>query len=177
MKALRILAVASVFSGVVCSAGAQGVKQKFIGKSSCDRELQPKRPDFSMGLDKAQRTYLIHRYLSDTAVLLLVQLEAETGTCGIIRDVVEIRAASEEFEFSCVDPKLPGDVVIGSKRKNTREPLYALEAWRIDLTHNRFERTSRKVRCTDENPLDSPDVGDLAEQARRRAAQQKSQQN
>jgi hypothetical protein len=177
MKVLRILAVLSAFSVMVCTAEAQGTKQKYIGKSSCDRELQAKRPDFSMGLDKAQRTYLIHRYLSDAAVLLLVQLEGGSDRCGVIRDVIEIRAASEEFEFSCVDPELSGDVVIGSKRKNSREPLYALEAWRIDLTHNRFERTTRRVRCRDENPLDSPDVGDLAEQARRRAAQQKSQQN
>lgn len=177
MSAAKILAGVGAFLGMVCTAEAQTASQKFIGKSSCDPELQAKRPDFSMGLDKAQRTYLIHRYLSDEAVLMLVQLESESDRCGIIRDVVKIRNASEEFEFSCVDPQQPGDIVIGSKKKNGREPLYAVEAWRIDPTQNRFERTTRKVRCTNENPLDSEGAGDLAEQARSRAAQQTSPQH
>lgn len=177
MKTAKILVVLSALLGLVCTANAQTTQQKYIGKSSCDPELQAKRPDFSMGLDKAQRTYLIHRYLSDDAVLLLIQLEGESDRCGIIRDVVKIRAASEEFEFSCVDPQQPGDVVMGSKRKNGREPLYAIEAWRIDLAKNRFERITRKVRCTNDNPLDSEDAEDLADQARRRAAQEKPPQS
>jgi hypothetical protein len=163
-----------MFLAMTNSAEAQAFKEKYLGKSSCDRDIQSKRPDFGMGLDKTQKTYLKHRYLSDAQLLLIVQLQGESDKCGVIRDVVEIRDASKEFEFSCVDPTVPGDVVIGtSKRKDSMEPLTAIEAWRIDLKENTFNRITHKVRCINENPLDSEDRGDLAEQAKKRAAQQK----
>jgi hypothetical protein len=98
-----------------------------------------------------------------------------TSACGVIRDVVEISDASKEFEFSCVDPTVPGDVVIGtSKRKDSMEPLTAIEAWRVDLKKDTFNRITHKVRCINENPLDSEDRGDLAEQAKKRVAKQRS---
>jgi hypothetical protein len=175
MRSVRIVVGICVFLTVISSAEAQGIKEKYLGKSSCDRDIQSKRPDLGMGLDKTQRTYLIHRHLADAKVLLLVELQGESDKCGVIRDVVEIRDASKEFEFDCVDPLVPGDVVIGtSKRKDSLEPLTAIEAWRIDLKKDTFNRITHRVSCIDENPLDAGDRGDLAEQAKKRAAKQRS---
>ncbi|HLZ52525.1 MAG TPA: hypothetical protein VKP61_17375 [Candidatus Acidoferrum sp.] len=178
MRSLKIVVGMCMFLAMISCAGAQGLKQKYLGKSSCDRDIQSERPDFSMGLDKSQKTYLIHRYLSNTKILLLVQLQGDTDKCGVIRDVVEIRDPSKEYEFSCVDPEVPSDVVIGtSKRKDSMKSLTAIEAWRIDLKKDTFNRVTHKVRCTNENPLDSEDRGDLAEQAKKRVAQRKLSPN
>jgi hypothetical protein len=175
MKSLTTVIGIWIFLLLVGTANAQAKRQGYLGKSSCDQEIQSERPDFSMGLDTTQKTYLIHRYKSDSKILLLVQLQGETDKCGIVRDMIEIHNASKEFEFSCVDPVIPGDVVIGSsKRKDSMEPLTAIDAWRIDLKQNRFERISRRIRCINENPLSAVDRGDLAEQAKKRVAQKKS---
>jgi hypothetical protein len=168
----------SIFLAMFSSARAQGFKQKYLGKSSCDQDIQSARPDFSMGLDKTQKTYFIHRYVSDAKILLIVQLRGGSDRCGVILDVLEIRDPAKEYEFSCVDPEVPSDVVIGtSKRKNSMKSLTAIEAWRIDLKENTFIRIADKVRCINENPLNSVDRGDLAEQAKKRTSQQKSGQN
>jgi hypothetical protein len=178
MRLLKVVVGVCSFLVLGSCASAQASKEMYIGKSSCDQAIQSKRPDFSMGLDGTQKTYLIHRYISDGKIVLLVQLQGETDRCGIVRDVIEIRDVSQEFEFSCVDPEAPADVVIGtSKRKDSMEPLTAIEAWRIDLRKDTFNRITHKVRCINENPLDSEDRGDLAAQAKKRVAPQKSGQN
>jgi hypothetical protein len=174
MRFLRSFVGVCIFLAMMSGAEAQTFKERYLGKSSCDRDIQSRRPDFSMGLDRTQRTYLVHRYLSDTKILLIVQLQGESDRCDVIRDLIEIRDPSKEFEFSCVDSKVSSDVVIGtSKRRDSMEPLTAIEAWRIDLKENTFNRITHKVRCINENPLDSEDRGDLAEQAKKRADQQK----
>jgi hypothetical protein len=175
MKSLSAVVGIWIFLFSVGSANAQAKKQMYVGKSSCEQEIQSERPDFSMGLDATQKTYLIHRYQSESKILLLVQLQGDTDRCGVVRDVIEIHDVSKEFEFSCVDPEVPGDIVIGSsKRKDNMEPITAIDAWRIDPKQNRFERITCRIRCVNENPLSAVNRGDLAEQAKQRAAQKKS---
>jgi len=159
------------------NARAQDFKDNYVGKSSCATEIQSKRPDFSMELDKTRLTYLIGRHLSKITVLLLVQLKPGDN-CGVIRDVIELRDLSKEFEFSCVDYQLPADVVIGtSKRNRSTKPVIAVEAWRIDLKERTFSKISHKVSCTDENYADSDGRGDLAEEAQKRTSHQKTSQH
>jgi hypothetical protein len=130
-----------------------------------------------MGLDKTRLTYLIDRHLPNATVLLLVQLKSGDN-CGVIRDVVELRDLSKEFEFSCVDYQVPGDVVIGtSKRNRSIMPVTAIDAWRIDLKEQAFSKISHKVSCADENYADSEDRGDLAEEAQKRASHLKASQH
>jgi len=174
VRPLRVVIGAAVLLVVLGSARAQDFKRHYVGKSSCAPNIQSKRPDFSMALDRTQMTYVIHRYLPKATVLLIVQLQVGDN-CGVIRDVIELRDLSKEFEFSCVDYQSPGDVVIGTgKRNGSTNPLTANEAWRIDLKEHTFNKIGRKVVCTIENYAGEDDGSDLAAEAKKRASEEKS---
>ena len=90
----------------------------------------------------------------------------------MIRDAVAIRRISKEFQFSCFDPSAPGDVVVGTRNANdTRTTGMAIEAWRIDIVNQTFNKTTDKVSCTNESYAGSDDGSDLVDEAKKRASQ------
>jgi hypothetical protein len=166
----RFTLMFSVILLLAATASSQENREKYVGRSSCDAELQPHGADFGMRLDKTQRTYLEYRNLGKTKALLIIQYQAEGEKCGVIRDVVETRDLSRDFEFSCTDLRKPSDVVVGSsKRKDKRETVPAIEAWRIDLKALTFNLISRKVSCTNESYTGQDDGSDLVDAAKKRA--------
>lgn len=116
--------------------------------------------------------------MGKTKILLIVQFEDETDTCGVIRDVVQIRRISKDFEFSCVDLQAPADVVVGTSRRNgSIKPVTAIEAWRIDLKEQKFIETRHKVTCTMESYAGEDDGSDLVDEAKKRASQKGTGRN
>jgi hypothetical protein len=166
-----------VLVGLLATGGiarAQDFKQRYVGKSSCATDIQSDLSDFGLRLDKTQRTYLIQRRFSDAKIAIIVQYKDENDKCGVIRDVVQVRRASKYFEFSCVDPQAPGDVLIGTSIRNGNvQPVTAIEAWRVDLKEQKFVEVRHKVRCAIENYAGEDDGSDLVDEAKKRAAQQK----
>ena len=157
---------------VAGSVRAQDVKQKYVGKSSCAHDIQSDGPDFGSRLDKTRNTYLINRNFPKVKVLLIVQLKSENDKCGVIRDVVAITRIAKEFQFSCFDPLARGDVVVGTRNGNdTRIMGMAIEAWRIDIVNQTFNKTTDKVSCTNESYAGSDDGSDLVDVAKKRASQ------
>jgi hypothetical protein len=160
------------------TAKAQSVKERFVGKSPCAAETLAKRPDFSMRLDRTQRTDLANRNFAKSKVLLIIQYKNETDHCGVILDAVEIQNMSKDFQFSCYDPSEPGAVVVGTRNTNDSQvTAMAIDAWRIDLKKQIFNKDNHKVRCSYESGAGEDDGGDLVGAARKRAAQESSGQN
>ena len=151
---------------------AQDVKQKYVGKSSCAHDIQSDGPDFGSLLDKNRNTYLINRPFLRVKVLLIVQLKSKNDKCGVIKDAVAITSIAKEFQFSCFDPSAPGDVVVGTRNGNdTRTTGTAIEAWRIDIVKQTFNKITNKVSCTSESYAGSDDGSDLVDVAKKRASQ------
>jgi hypothetical protein len=162
----------AVLLAVAGGVRAQDVKQKYVGKSSCAHDIQSGGPDFGSLLDKSRNTYLINRNFPTVKVLLIVQLKSGNDKCGVIRDAVAITRIAKEFQFSCFDPSAPGDVVVGTRNGNdTRTTGMAIEAWRIDIVNQTFNKTIDKVSCTNESYAGSDDGSDLVDAAKKRASQ------
>lgn len=178
MSKLKIGLILISFLATSLTVKAQGVKDRFVGKSPCAPETLSKRPDFSMRLDKTQRTDLVNRNLSHSKVLLIVQYKDGVDTCGVILDAVEIRNMSEDFQFSCFDPLTPEGVVVGTRNTNdSRITGIAIEAWRIDSKQLTFKKDSHKVKCSYESAAGVDDGSDLVDAAKKRAAQEGAGQN
>lgn len=164
-----LVALVLVASG---SVRAQDVKQKYVGKNSCANDIQSDRPDFGSMLDKSRNTYLISRAFSKVKILLIVELKSESDKCGVIRDAVAITRIAKEFQFSCFDPLSPGVVVVGTRNgDDTRTTGIAIEAWRINIVKQTFEKTTNKVTCTNESYAGPDEDSDLIQDAKKRASQ------
>ena len=174
----RIGLILIVFLTASLTAKAQNVKDRFVGKSPCAAETLSERPDFSIRIDKAQRTDLVNRNLPNSKVLLIVQYKNEADHCGVILDAIEIQNMSKDFQFSCFDPLEPGAVVVGTRNTNdSRVTAVAIEAWRIDLKKETFNKDRHKVKCSYESGAGEDDGSDLVDAAKKRAAQESSGQN
>ncbi len=177
---MSILRSTVILSGVLLIAGgvsAQDFKKRFVGKSACAPELQSDHVDFSLPLDKTQDLNLIHRYWDAAKVVLLIESKGDSHACGVIRDVIQIPDVAQDFEFRCVDPRVPENVIIGTSIRNGRsKPLIAIKAWRINLKEQKFETISHKVRCTNEG-WSGDDGSNMVEEGKKRASQQKPTRN
>lgn len=163
--------LATLLFGLSNGAIAQDYKHRYVGQSSCAPEIQSNRPDFSARLDKSRNTFLVSRSFSHVKVLMIVQFKGGNYKCGMILDAVTIRHLSKEFQFSCVDPLAPSDVVIGTRNgDDTSETGIAIEAWRVDLPKQAFEKASDKVSCTNESYAGSDDGSDMVDEAKKRTS-------
>lgn len=164
------------FFGVIClavvgGARAQDVKQRYVGKSPCASDLQSEQPDFSLRLDKAQKTTLLYRDLSKVKIVMITQPTGDISQCGVIRDLIQITHVAKDFEFRCFDPQAPTDVIVGNAIRNgSIKPVTAIDAWRIDLKEQKFVPVSHKVTCSAEGWDGEDDGGDLVHEAKKYAA-------
>src|SRR5882762_8954922 len=147
MRGLRSVLLLSGILAMTTASHAQDFRQRFVGKSPCVADLKSEQPDFSLRLDKAQKTTLLYRDLSKSKILMIVQATGrDPEHCGIIRDIVVLHRTQEDFEFRCFDPQAPTDVIVGTAiRKGKTKPVSAIDGWRIDLKNQRFVETQDKV--------------------------------
>jgi hypothetical protein len=168
---------AVVLVALLAAAGvtqARDFKQRFVGKSPCAPELQSEHTDFSLRLDKTQRTTLLYRNLSRRKIIAIVQPTGDIEHCGVIRDLVEITHVAKDFEFRCFDPQAPTDVIIGTaKRNGSIKPITAIDAWRIDLKEQKFVEIRHKVVCSADGWGGEDDGGDMVDEAKKYAAHRK----
>jgi hypothetical protein len=125
-------------------AGAQDFKQRIVGKSPCAPNSQSEQSDFSVRLDKTQNTTLLYRDLSSVRIVLIIQAKVPSDGCGVIRDVVQIKRSAKNFEFRCLDPQAPTDVMVGTamRKYGNIKLVTAIDAWRIDLKEQIHRDTS-----------------------------------
>jgi TonB family protein len=179
-KDMNRLRSAAVLFGLLAAAGvaqAQDFKQRFVGRSPCAPDIQSELSDFSLRLDKEQDLSLLYRDLSAVKVVMIIEPTSSGDHCGVIRDVVQITHIAKDFEFRCFDPQAATDVTIGTAiRKGSTKPVTAIDAWRIDLKEQKFIETRDKVTCTAEGWAGEDDGSDLVDEAKKRAAHDKSGQ-
>ena len=153
---------------------AQDSKQRFVGKSPCAPDIQSEQPDFSLRLDKTQKTTLLYRDLSRVRIVMIIQPAGDINHCGVIRDVIQITHIAKNFEFRCFDPQAPTDVVIGAATRNGGiKPVTAIDAWRIDLKERKFIETNHKVTCSADGWGGEDDGSDMVDEAKKYAAHHK----
>jgi len=169
LKELRFGLVFTLLAIVI--AGADDLRSKYLGQSSCVSELQSHR--FNIRLDKKQNAYLATRQLNGRAVAMIVQYEKDKDECGVIRDIVQTQKADASFSVECVDPNSPNAVAVGTRQRNDRRLSgRAIEAWSVDLKDLRFVRISGPVTCSSWRSYAGSDQGeDLASWAEQRSAQ------
>jgi hypothetical protein len=171
MRGLRSLLLLFEILAMATVSHAQEFRQRFVGKSPCVADLKSEQPDFSLRLDKAQKTTLLYRDLSKAKILMIVQATGDPEHCGIVRDIVVLHRIQKDFEFRCFDPQAPGDVVVGTAiRRESTKPVSALDAWRIDLKDQKFIETQHKVVCSAEGWNGEDDGSDMVDEAKKYAA-------
>lgn len=171
MRALKSLLVLAGILAMNSVSHAQDFRERFVGKSPCVADLQSEQPDFSLRLDKAQKTTLLYRDLSKSKILMIVQATGDPEHCGIIRDIVVLHRIQKDFEFRCFDSQGPTDVIVGTAiRRGSTKPVSAIDAWRIDLKEQKFVETQHKVVCSAEGWSGEDDAGDLVGEAKKYAA-------
>ena len=174
MSALRSLwLVVGILATANVSFG-QEFRQRFVGKSPCEAELKSDQPDFSLRLDKAQKTTLLYRDFSKAKILMIVQVTGDPEHCGTIRDLVVVHRVQKDFEFRCFDPKAPTDVIVGTAiRRGTSKQVPAIDAWRIDLNNQKFVEIQDKVVCSAQGWSGEDDGSDMVNEAKKYAAHRK----
>jgi hypothetical protein len=171
MRRLRSLLLLAGILATTSVSHAQEFRQRFVGKSPCVADLKSEHPDFSLRLDKAQKTTLLYRDLSKSKILMIVQATGDPEHCGIIRDIVVLHRIQKDFEFRCFDPQAPTDVIVGTAiRKGKTKPVSAIDGWRIDLKNQRFVETQDKVVCRAEGWSGEDDGSDMVDEAKKYAA-------
>lgn len=171
MNTLRTMVVLAGLLAITTVTNAQDFRQRFVGKSPCAPELQSEKTDFSLRLDKTQRTTLLYRDLSKIKVIMIVQPTGDIEHCGVMRDLVEITYIAKDFEFRCFDPQASTDVIIGTAiRKGSIKLVTAIDAWRIDLKEQKFVETHHKVVCSAEGWDGEDDGSDMVDEAKKYAA-------
>ena len=174
MRGLRSLLLLSGILAMTTVSHAQDFRQRLVGKSPCVADLKSEQPDFSLRLDKAQKTTLLYRDLSKAKILMIVQATGDPEHCGIVRDIVVLHRIQKGFEFRCFDPEAPADVVVGTAiRRGSTKPASAIDAWRIDLKDQRFVETQHKVVCSTQGWSGEDDGSDMVDQAKRYATHDK----
>jgi hypothetical protein len=156
----------------LATAAQDDARQKFVGKGPCAPELQSKQSDFSLRLDKTEKTTLLYRDLSKVKILMIVQPTGDNNDhCGVIRDLIQITHVAKDFEFRCFDPQAPTDVVFGTSiRHGSTKLVSAIDAWRVDLKTQKFVQTRHKLVCSDDGWGGEDDGGDMVDDAKRYAA-------
>lgn len=156
----------------LATAAPDDLRQKFVGKSPCAPELQSKQSDFSLRLDKTEKTTLVYRDLSDVKILMIVQpASGKNGHCGVIRDLIQVTHVAKDFEFRCFDPQAPTDVVLGTSIRNGITKLArTIDAWRVDLKEQKFVETQHKLVCSADGWGGEDDGGDMVDNAKNYAA-------
>ncbi len=171
MNGLRSLVVLVGLLVITSITNAQDFRQRFVGKSPCATELQSEQPDFSLRLDKTQKTTLLYRELSKAKILMIIEPTGDIEHCGVILDLIQIRNVAKDFEFRCFDPKAPTDVIIGTAiRKGSIKMVPAVDAWRIDLKEQKFVETPDRVVCSAEGWSGEDDGSDMVDAAKKYAA-------
>lgn len=175
MRKSKIAVILTLFLVTSVSLRAQTARERYVGKSPCDVDIQSKRPDFSLRLDKVSRTDLVNRNMPQSTVLFIVQYKDESDNCGVIRDVIEIRHLSEIFHFNCVDPQAPRDVVVGTRGINDRNLTgLSIDSWQINTEKQTFNKLNHKVSCTYQGSSGSDDGSDLVDLAKSRGSHTRS---
>jgi hypothetical protein len=171
MNGLRSLVVLVGLLVITSITNAQDFRQRFVGKSPCAPELQSQQPDFSLRLDKTQKTTLLYRDLSKAKILMIIQQTGDIEHCGVIRDLIQITNIAKDFEFRCFDPEAPTDVIIGTAvRKGSIKVVTAIDAWRIDLKEQKFVETHHQVVCSADGWDGEDDGSDMVGEAKKYAA-------
>lgn len=166
MKALSFCLLIVLFAPWAKASGTHG---KYVGYSGCAPEFKSALNHSGIRLDKTRRARLeAHRFRTGS-VLLIVQAEADTDPCGIVRDAIESRTTDTSFVWECVDERNRSAVVVGTwPAGQTASSGPAVEAWRIDLKQLKFERLPGPVSCSAPSYAGSDDGSDLATWARKR---------
>jgi len=171
MTGLRSLLLLAGILATTSVSRAQEFRQRFVGKSPCVADLKSEQPDFSLRLDKAQKTTLLYRDLSKAKILMIVQATGDPEHCGVVRDIVVLHGIRKDFEFRCFDPQAPADVVVGTAiRRGSTKPVSAIDVWRIDLKDQRIVETQHKVVCSAEGWSGEDDGSDMVDEAKKYAA-------
>ena len=174
MKSLRVVLTFWIILTGARAARSQDFKERFVGKAPCSPELQSESSDLSFRLDKTRNTELRYRNLGEARVLMIVQSIEGGPTCGVIRDVVQIKrfTKGKHYEFRCFDSLAPTDVVIGTivRGYGNTKLMTAIDAWRIDLKEQKFVETHHKVVCSADGFDGEDDGRDLADAAKQYAA-------
>jgi hypothetical protein len=171
MKGLKSLVVLASLLVMTSITSAQDFRERFVGKSPCVPELQSEQPDFSLRLDKTQKTTMLYRDLSKAKILMIIQSTGDIEHCGVIRDLIQITNIAKDFEFRCFDPQAPTDVIIGTAvRKGSIKMVTAIDAWRIDLKRQKFVETHHQVVCSADGWAGEDDGSDMVKEAKKYAA-------
>jgi len=131
---IRLGVAMGCFFCLAASASAQGLKQEYVGKSSCTAGIKGTGAGYSARLDKTQDAYLEARALSHSIILLITQYKTGDLKCGIVRDLIQIHDVSNSFDFSCINDRSPSDVVVGTMKKDEVDSGRSVA--------NRFERSN-----------------------------------
>jgi hypothetical protein len=156
----------------LATAAQDDLRRKFVGKSPCALEFQSKHSDFSLRLDKTEKTTLLYRDLSKVKILMIVQPTGDDNDhCGVIRDLIQITHVAKDFEFRCFDPQAPTDVVFGTSiRHGSTKLVSAIDAWRVDLKTEKFVQTQHQLVCSADGWDGEDDGGDMVDNAKTYAA-------
>src|SRR5437868_1908037 len=139
MVAARFFCVIAVTLVLSLTARGEDLRHKYVGGSGWSPGLKPEQSEFSVRLDREHGTYLVARATAHAKILVIVKYENDSDQCGVVLDVVESHDSHKDFEFDCVDPKMPAYVVVGTRDpSDKRLTSAAAESWRIDLVDQKF---------------------------------------